>query len=44
MAKGKGSGKSSGKGTRARSAISGKFVTKKHAAQSKRTTVIEKVD
>lgn len=33
--------RSSGSGTRARSAISGRFVTKAHAARSGRTTVVE---
>lgn len=32
-----------GSGTRARSTISGKFVTKAHAKRSPRTTVTEKV-
>ncbi len=36
MAKGK------SKGTSARSAISGRYVTKKHAARSPRTTVVER--
>lgn len=31
------------KGTRARSAITGRFVTKAHAQRSPRTTVVEKV-
>ena len=35
------SGRNSGSSTRARSAISGRFVTKAHAARSGRTTVVE---
>lgn len=31
------------KGTRARSAISGRYVTKAHAKRSPRTTVVERV-
>jgi hypothetical protein len=34
-------GRSSRSGTRARSAISGRFVTKAHAVRSGRTTVVE---
>lgn len=36
-------GKGMAKGTRARSAISGRFVTKAHAKRSPKTTVVERI-
>lgn len=44
MSKARGTSKSSsGRSTRARSAISGRYVTKSHARRSPRTTVVETV-